>query len=229
VHSRNLATINLVNDIGLNQLLKELDKFHIANLPHDLSISLGSISLSPLELAKYYTSFANMGVEVETNLISSIEKNANTIYEKKEISYKMSEPTQAYILTTILQDVIKRGTGRRAKVKGIELAGKTGTTNKSVDAWFAGYSPTMECVVWFGNDDNTPMFHRETGGRVAAPAFANYFRGVLKLYPQIKRKFDVPEGIIKVDLGNGKSEYFSKISKPPLEPDEAKPEDELLF
>jgi len=228
VHSRNLATINLVNDIGLNELVRGLKKFHIKNLPNDLSISLGTMSMSPLELAQYYTSFSNSGVEVVPHLITSIEKDAKSIYTKEEISYEVTKATQAYILTTILEDVVKRGTGRRANVQGIELAGKTGTTNSNVDAWFAGYSPTIETVVWFGNDDNTPMYHKETGGRVSGPAFSHYFRDVLKLYPQVQRKFEEPEGIIKVNIG-GTTEYFSDISKPPRVQEMADPEEELLF
>ncbi|WP_457745313.1 penicillin-binding protein 1A [Sulfurimonas sp.] len=228
IHSRNLATINLVNDIGLPQLLRELKKFHIKNLPNDLSIALGTMSLSPLELAKYYTSFSNKGMQVVPHLIASIEQNGQNIYEKQDEEFRTSVPTQAYIMTTILEDVVKRGTGRRANVRGIELAGKTGTTNKNMDAWFAGYSPTIETVVWFGNDDNTPMYHRETGGRVSGPAFRNYYQNILKLYPQIKRKFDEPDGIIEVDM-NGKKEYFSDISKPPRVQEESDPEGELLF
>jgi penicillin-binding protein 1A len=223
-----LATINLVNDIGLKQLLSELDKFGIKNLPRDLSISLGTISLSPLELAKYYTSFANSGTQVEPYLIRNIDKNAQTIYESKYVSRFITEPTQAFIMTTILRDVVRRGTGRRARAKGIELAGKTGTTNNNVDGWFAGYSPTIETIVWFGNDDNTPMYKRETGGRIAGPAFSKYYQNVLRLYPQIPRKFEVPEGIIEVDI-DGKKEYFSDISKPPRIENEASASEELLF
>ena len=228
VHSRNLATINLVNDIGLHQLLKELQKFHIKNLPHDLSIALGTISLSPLQLAGYYTSFSNKGVQVAPHLISSIEKRGSTVYEKQDKQMRTSPQTQSYIMTTILEDVVKRGTGRRARARGIELAGKTGTTNNNMDAWFAGYSPTIETVVWFGNDDNTPMYHKETGGRVSGPAFRRYYQQLLKLYPQIKRKFDVPDGIIEVQI-NGKKEYFSNISKPPRVDEDTDPEGELVF
>jgi penicillin-binding protein 1A len=228
VHSRNLATINLVNDIGLTQLLRELKKFGILNLPPDLSIALGTISLSPLELAQYYTSFANGGIQLTPHLISSIEKNGSTIYEKGIKSRFITEKTQAYIMTTILQDVIKRGTGRRAKAEGIELAGKTGTTNNNMDGWFAGYSPTIETVVWFGNDDNTPMYRRETGGKIAGPAFSQYYQNILRLYPQIQREFEVPDGIIEVVV-DGKKEYFSDISKPPKPQSETDPEAELVF
>jgi penicillin-binding protein 1A len=228
IHSRNLATINLVNDIGLNNLLKELKKFNIKNIPHDLSISLGTMSMSPLELAKFYTSFSNNGVQVQPHLIASIEQGSRTLYEKEEQQKMTSIPTQAYILTTILKDVVERGTARRARVKGLDLAAKTGTTNSNVDGWLAGYSPTIETIVWFGNDDNTPMYKRETGGRVSGPAFAAYYKEVLNLYPQIKRKFDVPEGIIEVNMG-GKKEYFSDISKPPRVAEASNPEEELLW
>ena len=226
IHSSNLATINLVNDIGLNQLLGEFKKFGIKNVPKDLSISLGTISLSPLELAKYYTSFANNGIQMQTHLIDKIVKDSVILYKKELKSKFITTPTQAFIMTTILRDVVKRGTGIRARVRGIELAGKTGTTNKNVDGWFAGYSPTMETIVWFGNDDNTPMHKKETGGRIAGPAFSAYYKKVLKYYPYIKRKFDKPDGIIEVQIRRGK-EYFSNISKPPRE--EKDEQEELLF
>jgi penicillin-binding protein 1A len=228
IHSRNLATINLVNDIGLKNLLKELRKFNIKNIPHDLSISLGTMSMSPLELAKFYTSFSNQGVQVQPHLISTIVQGNETIYKKNKISHITSIPTQSYIMTTILEDVVNRGTARHAKVRGLELAAKTGTTNKNVDAWLAGYSPTITTIVWFGNDNNTPMYKRETGGRVSGPAFKKYYENVLKLYPQIKRKFDVPEGIIEVNIGNRK-EYFSDISKPPRAEQIQDPQEELLW
>ncbi len=227
VHSRNLATINLVNDIGLPTLLRELKKFGIKNLPHDLSIALGTISLSPLELAHYYTSFANHGLQMQPHLIISIEQSGTKLYKKREESRYVTSPQQAFIMTTILRDVVRHGTGRRAAVKGLEVAGKTGTTNKSMDAWFAGYSPTIETIVWFGNDDNTPMYKGETGGRVSGPAFSKYFEQLLKLYPQIPRKFVKPDGIIEVKMG-GYTEYFSDISKPPLEQQNEK-EEKLLF
>ena len=97
-----------------------------------------------------------------------------------------------------------------------------------MDGWFAGYSPTIETVVWFGNDDNTPMHKRETGGKIAGPAFSMFYQNVLKFYPQIQRKFEAPEGIIEVDM-NGKKEYFSEISKPPRAKTKVEVEEELLF
>jgi len=228
IHSRNLATINLVNDIGLKNLLQELKKFNIKNIPHDLSISLGTMSMSPLKLAKFYTSFSNQGVQVQPHLINSIVKDSETIYTKKILRHITSVPTQAYIMTTILKDVVNRGTARGARVKGLDLAAKTGTTNKNIDGWLAGYSPTITTVIWFGNDNNTPMYKRETGGRVSGPAFRTYYQNILKLYPQVQREFDVPEGIIEVNLGDRK-EYFSDISKPPRSEQIQDPQEELLW
>ncbi|MDF1877061.1 PBP1A family penicillin-binding protein [Sulfurimonas sp. SAG-AH-194-L11] len=228
IHSRNLATINLVNDIGLNNLLRELKKFKIKHIPRDLSISLGTMSMSPLELAQVYTSFSNHGVQVKAHLIERIEQNSQIIYEKQDIRHITSTPTQSYIMTTILRDVVQRGTARRARVRGLELAAKTGTTNKNIDAWLAGYSPTITTVVWFGNDDNTPMYKRETGGKVAGPAFRLFYQKTLKLYPQIKREFDVPEGITQVRVGK-RMEYFSDISRPPRVEQISDPQEELLW
>ncbi len=215
VHSNNLATINLVYDIGLKTMLRELERYHIANLPHDLSLSLGSISLSPLELAGYYSSFAAEGKAVTPVLIRRIDNlMGETIREEETNSTQITTPEQAFLMTTILKDVVERGTGRHAKVKGIELAGKTGTTNHSVDAWFTGYSPTVETVVWFGNDNNTPMSRKDTGGTTAAPAFQYYYKELIRIYPQVKRHFDKPEGIIETTY-NGVKEYFTETSKAP--------------
>jgi len=93
----------------------------------------------------------------------------------------------------ILRQVVTRGTARRARVKGIESAGKTGTTNNYIDAWFCGFTPDIEVLTWFGNDDNTPMRRGETGGRSAGPSFAHFVKNYIELYPQTKRKFDIPE------------------------------------
>ncbi len=227
VHSRNLATINLVTDIGLSRILHELTRYGFKDLPHDLSLALGSITLSPLELAGYYTSFAAQGVQTQPYLIKSLHNRRNT-WEAEPQHTVITSPQQTYLMTTILRDVVRRGTGRNAAVRGIEVAGKTGTTNKSIDAWFAGYSPSVETVVWFGNDDNTPMRRGETGGRAAAPAFREYYRQLIRLYPQVPRHFEMPKGV-GVAKHVGKTEYFTKQSPLPPEPAAPETDDSLLF
>ena len=228
VHSSNLATINLVSDLGLNTLLKNFRKFGIKNVPQDMSISLGTLTISPLELAKYYTSFANQGIQVDTHIINYVEHNGETIHTFTPSFKEITSPKQAYLMTSIMKSVVDRGTGVRARVRGIDIAGKTGTTNDNIDGWFAGYSPTVETIVWFGNDNNTPMHKKETGGRVSGPAFNMFYTKLLKLYPQTQRKFERPEGVIEVDVG-GRKEYFTDISKPPRVEVKVDPEEELLF
>jgi penicillin-binding protein 1A len=216
VHSRNLATINLVSDIGVSTIRKRLAFLDVPHIPRDMSIALGNLGLSPLKMAQIYTVFANQGHMIEPRLVSKIiSKEGAVIYETrpKEIA-DFTTPAQAYLMTDILKDVIKRGTGKNARVKGIELAGKTGTTNKNVDAWFCGYSPTIETIVWFGRDNNKPIGKGATGGAVSAPAFAYYYRHLLKAYPHIKRTFDIPEGVF-IGEYNGKKELYTEISPLP--------------
>ncbi len=218
VHSRNLATINLVSDIGVSTIRKRLAFLDVPHIPRDMSIALGNLGLSPLKMAQIYTVFANKGHMIEPRLVSKIiSKEGAVIYETrpKEIA-DFTTPEQAYLMTDILKDVIKRGTGRKAQVKGIELAGKTGTTNKNVDAWFCGYSPTIETIVWFGRDNNKPIGRGATGGATAAPAFAYYYQHLLQLYPDIKRTFDMPEGVF-VGEYEGRKELYTKISPLPKE------------
>ncbi len=228
VHSRNLATINLVTDIGLTQMRRALYKFNIKNLPPDLSLALGSITVSPLEFSRYYTVLSNYGTEVEPILIRNVQNSfGQEVYYENEKEV-MTTPQQAFIMIDVMKDVIKKGSGRRARVAGIELAGKTGTTNKGVDAWFCGFSPEIQTVVWYGNDDNTPMAKGEQGGRTAAPAFAAFYKEILKTHPEIKRKFDEPEGMISA-IVEGQKEYFTNISKPPQVQNTQAADEQLLF
>ena len=214
VHSRNLATINLVTDIGIDVMYKHLSNYGFEDIPIDLSITLGSFGMSPLKLSEMYTILSNKGIKVKPYLIDSIEdKHKNVIYFNKEETY-ISSPEQVYLMTTILQDVVKRGTGRAAKVRGLETVGKTGTTNNNVDAWFCGFSPSIQTIVWFGNDDNKPMGRRETGGRSAAPTFSYFYKKWMQLHPEIKRKFDIPKEVSK-KIFNGKVDYFTATSPMP--------------
>jgi len=216
VHSRNLATINLVTDIGIDILHKELSRYEFKNIPFDLSITLGSFGISPLDFSEKYTIFSNQGIMVKPFLISSITNrfNQKIVFEKEE-TY-ITSPSQTYLMTSILRDVVKSGTGRNAQVEGLETVGKTGTTNNNVDAWFCGYSPSLQTIVWYGNDDNKPMYRRETGGRTAAPAFSYFYTQWLKLHPEIQRKFVQPKNVFEKKF-NGKMEVFTQTSNVPVE------------
>jgi len=232
-HSRNLATINMVSDMGFGKITDGLRRYGIVeNLPPDLSIALGTISISPIDLAKYYTMFASGGALTNPMLVRQVitPKGETIQYENK--SRQVNTPQQIYLMTSILKDVVSHGTGTGARVGGIEIAGKTGTTNKNVDAWFVGYSPTVETVVWFGHDNNTPMRRSETGGRAAGPVFRYYYEDMLRIYPNTKRYFDVPAGVyVGSSSDQNSSETFTDTSVAPDATQEEAPktEEKLLF
>jgi len=230
VHSRNLATINLVNELGLSNVHDAVTRMGFKGIPSDLSISLGTFTTSPLDFAGMYTIFSNGGVRVEPKLIKRVVSLDGGVNEFKTIEHNITTPEQAFLMTTILQDVIKRGTGRRAGVDGIELAGKTGTTNDYKDAWFCGYSPELTVTTWFGKDNNAKMA-KETGGKAAGPAFAAFFKGYLEIHPESKREFDMPSSIREVRTSSKNSEYFTDLSAPPSDDKSSVDEmdDELLF
>jgi len=212
--SVNLATINLVEEAGFDNIYNSLSDYGFKDLPRNLSISLGSFGISPLELSKFFTIISNYGKMIEPAIISSIRaKNGEVIYFNSE-PREVIPARQSFLMIDMLKDAVRLGTGKRAMVEGIEVAGKTGTTNDTVDGWFCGFTPTIQAIFWYGNDNYTPMPRIETGGRSAAPAFNYFIKRVVELEPQIKRVFDIPEGVIKANI-DGKTEFFTDISKPP--------------
>lgn len=192
VHSSNLATINLVAKLGLNNVYKNLQNYGFTKMPYDMSITLGSFGVTPLKLSEMYTIFSNNGKKVTPYLVEQIEQKGKLIEKATVKEQYVTSPAQALKMTSILKDVVGYGTGTTSAVSGIDIAGKTGTTNNNMDAWFCGYSPTIQTVVWFGNDDNKPMRVSETGGRGAAPVVAYFYRNWIQVHPETKRHFDFP-------------------------------------
>ena len=123
-----------------------------------------------------------------------VNKDGKSVTFEPQIK-ELNPPEQSYLITSILKDVVTKGTGRRAAVDGIELAWKTGTTNDNIDAWFCGYSPSIQTIVWFGNDNNTPMRRAATGSTIAAPAFSYFFTKYLEIHPEIPRTFTKPNNV----------------------------------
>ena len=216
VHSQNLATIHLAMELGLDNIIQNLYKFGFNKMPKNLSIALGSIGVSMWKMSELYTIFSNYGVKTKVHIVKklTIPKEDITIIPKYK-SEKIEPDYQAYLIINILEDVVKKGTGRRARVKGIQIAGKTGTTNKFRDAWFDGFTPDTETLIWFGNDNYTSLGYAMPGGIVSAPAFRYFYKHLLKIHPELKRTFKIPKEVKTYIMPNGKKELFTPISPPP--------------
>ncbi len=214
IHSRNLATINLVTSLGLDTIHEKLSSLGFENVPMDLSISLGSFGISPLKYAKFYSAFANEGEMVEPKIVSKIEDRFGNVQEYKTKTQTFTTPEQAYLMIDMMRDVVNKGTGRRAKVKDIEIGGKTGTTNSNVDAWFCGYTPDITILVWYGRDDNKPMGKKDTGGVASAPVFKDFLTKYIELFPQTTRTFKKPKGVSFRHIGK-EIQYFTDTSPLP--------------
>jgi len=224
--SRNLATINLALDIGLDVVYSKLLNMGFENIPQNLSIVLGSFGISPLEFSKFYTMFGNYGTIIEPQLIKEVkDKNDKLVFEFIPKTHKISSQAQSFLVLDMLEDVVKNGTGRNAKLKDIQLAGKTGTSNKSVDAWFCGITPEIQAIIWYGNDNNKPMRHTEGGARTAAPVFKEFLQEYLEKFPDTTRKFNIPSQVREA-LYQGNTEYYTP--KSPL-PRQNIIQEEILF
>ncbi len=190
VHSRNLATINLVMDIGLDKVTDNLKLYGFKNLPYNMSIALGSFGVTPMQMSEMYTIFSNNGTQVKPYLVESIEQKSKILEKAIVQKRELVEPEKIAKMTSILRDVVRYGTGGGAAVGGVDIAGKTGTTNNSIDTWFCSYTPSVQAVVWFGNDDNKPLSGGESGGSGPARVAGQFYKNWIQIRPQSKRYFD---------------------------------------
>lgn len=227
--SKNTTTVKLVIDMGVENIIEYAKNIGIkTKMPNDLSISLGSGSLTLLELTNAYSSFAAKGKQSTPYLITKIvDRNGNIIYQQEPKTKQIISSSTAYIVTNILEDVITKGTARKVNVFNRPIAGKTGTTNNNTDAWFIGYTPQIIAGVYVGNDKPTfSLGSLETGSRAAAPIWKNFMLKALEKYE--KKDFIKPNNLTKIkiiktsgllDCSNQKNknsvyEYFKNTSEP---------------
>lgn len=246
--SRNLVSIRLLQALGVDSTIDYITRFGFArqDLPRNLSLALGTATLTPMEIATGWSAFANGGYKVSPYLIQKIEnRDGQTLFaanppsvpadeakpaadtstfavnDSPSLSTASDSPTEpqapavaerivdsrtTYILNSMLQDVIKRGTGRRAlAMNRPDIAGKTGTTNESKDAWFSGYNADYVTTVWTGFDQPESLGRHEFGGTVALPIWMNYMSAALKDKPPHQQP--EPDGILslRVDPVSGRA------------------------
>lgn len=228
-NSRNLVSIRLMKALGIQKSIEGATRFGFTpeQLPKDLSLALGSLSVPPITIVTAYASFANGGYKVEPYLVESILDSSNQVVykatpavvchtceqpvvknlamnaetpptaDKSNIAPRIMDKQVAYIMDSILKDVIKKGTATKAlSLKRGDIAGKTGTTNGPTDVWFSGYSPAVVTTTWMGFDTNQNIGKKEYGGSAALPIWIDYMKAALAgtkeiYYPQ-------PDGLVTV-------------------------------
>ncbi|MCH7473025.1 hypothetical protein IIA79_08760, partial [bacterium] len=179
--SRNAASVDLmVNCTGIKPVIETARKMGItADLEEVPSLTLGVASIKPLEMAEAFATFANMGRHVDSILVKKVYNQNGILYEtndsagaiEKRSNVAFSENT-AWIMVQNMRRAVEHGTGVNARVPGVQIAGKTGTNDDYVDAWFIGYSPELVCAVWVGNDDYAVGMKRMFGGDLPAKTFS---------------------------------------------------------
>ena len=203
--SRNLVTIRILQDIGVDYAIEYATKLGIeSNLSRDLSIALGSSGVSLLELLRAYSVFANQGYLIEpVFVLKVVDRNGNVLEEIAPERKKVIEKNTAYIITNLLEGVVQHGTGRRVKALKRPAAGKTGTSNDLFDTWFVGYTPEFITGVWVGLDEMAPLGHGESGARTASPIWLGFMKRALEGQPV--KVFQAPEGVefAKIDADTG--------------------------
>ncbi|KWO09098.1 penicillin-binding protein [Burkholderia cepacia] len=213
--SRNLVSIRILNHIGTKYAQQYITRFgfdaerHPAYLP----MALGAGQVTPLQMAGAYSVFANGGYRVNPYLIAEVTDPSGAIVVRaqplvaEQNAPRAIDARNAYVMNSLLQSVAQRGTGARTNVlKRTDLAGKTGTTNDSHDAWFAGYQHTLAAIAWIGYDNPRSLGDRETGGGLSLPVWIDYMGAALKGVPEFKPT--TPDGVESL----GGELYFTEFA-----------------
>jgi len=198
VQSKNVVTIEVAQSVGLANVARLAEKAGLTKVPQVPSMALGVAEATPLQMASAYTSFANGGRRISPIAIKRVTtKDGSTLFESHSETRDVMSKQVAYIMTSMMQDVLDHGTGSRVRQMGFTgvAAGKTGSSR---DAWFAGYTPNLVCVVWIGFDDNSDI--GLTGGVIAAPIWADFMIRALRIRPELGGSFEDPGGLVVCDI-----------------------------
>ena len=201
LESNNPAAVDLQQRVGTRAVLKLAGDAGLEGLPDVPSLALGTGVVSPLDLTAAYTMFPGDGQIVHPRgMISVFDSGGRQVYDRPVEREQLISPAVAFQMTSMLRDVIERGTGAPARTLGVRgpVAGKTGTTDDYHDAWFVGYSTSIVVGVWVGFDQPAPIAREGYGARVALPIWADFMKRTAKQFPP--SEFAMPPGIHSVDL-----------------------------
>ncbi len=236
--SKNMVSIRVLQSIGVHYAQDWITRFGFEADKHPayLTMALGAGSVTPMQMAQGYAVFANGGYRVNPQLIARITDNkGRQLYEAQAVtladSARAVDPRNAFLMSSLLQEVTRSGTAARAQgtLKRPDIYGKTGTTNDSMDAWFAGYQKELVAVVWIGYDQPRKLGDRETGGGLSLPVWIEYMQVALK--NKSVSEVTAPEGVVNVNgewfyeeyaPGNGVSELGNDTGAPPAASDDEK-------
>lgn len=197
--SLNNATVRIGQEVGFDKVAALAKAAGIQSVRATPAIALGAYDATPLEMAGAYTVFGNQGTHLTPLMVKSVrDARGNVLDDYKADSKEVLDPRVSYVMTTMMEAVINNGTGYPVRARGFQApaAGKTGTSH---DAWFAGYTTNLLCIVWVGNDDYTDL--KLAGGATAAPIWAEFMKRAAKLpqYADMKN-FTAPSGVVEVTL-----------------------------
>lgn len=217
--SKNLVSIRLLQATGIEAAQAHAQRFGFTpgRIPPYLTMALGAGEVTPLQLATAYAVFANGGRLPRPHFMTRVTDKDGRLLEKfaAQAAEPVLDPRNAFVMTTMLQDVVRRGTAAAATSLGRgDLAGKTGTTNDHRDTWFAGYNPDRVAVSWMGYDQPKPMGRGETGGLATLPVWMHYMKVALRDVPE--RAYPMPDGVVTINVApdtgvpdpDGLPEYF---------------------
>ncbi|MBW2522660.1 MAG: penicillin-binding protein, partial [Deltaproteobacteria bacterium] len=199
--SVNRAATWALGELGAEEVVRWARSLGVrSKLAATESLALGAYELTPRELAEVYGTFAADGVHQAPLLIRRVvgPDGGEVALPERPPPRRVLEPAEAYVVTSLLTSVVQEGTGRRARALERSIAGKTGTSNAARDAWFAGYSTDIVCVVWTGFDDAVPLGARESGATAALPAFVDFMQKAHE--SREPQRFTVPSGVARVAI-----------------------------
>lgn len=228
--SKNMVSIRLLNAIGPQYAQDYVARFGFDPEKHPpyLTMALGAGSVTPWQMAQAYGVFANGGYRVQPFVVREMQDEKGQILARAQISQagdtapRVLDPRNVYLMDSMMRGVVQHGTATKAlELKRGDLAGKTGTTNEYVDAWFCGYQPSLVAIAWVGYDQPRKLGSGETGGAAALPIWINYMRTALKGVAE--QQIEAPTGLSKVTTQEGKDDfvYEERLGQPP--PDTEKP------
>jgi penicillin-binding protein 1A len=215
--SKNMISIRILQSVGARNAQEWIGRFGFDEEKHPayLTMALGAGSVTPMQMATGYSVFANGGYRVQPHLITRITDYKDRVLvdspppTQADDAQRAISPRNAYVMTSLLQEVTRSGTAARAQatLRRPDIYGKTGTTNDSMDAWFAGYQPNLAAVVWIGYDTPRKLGDRETGGGLSLPVWISFMETALRGVPVAEPA--VPEGLVNVN-GDWMFQEFAK-------------------